>query len=448
MDQASYSRDPNPAEIHNWTFDDSFTMTESSDSGALTYKAGTRQLASVAGVATGFDAAGRRTTGNFGTAVFDAADRLTGIVRPDGTQLTHTYDYHGRRSASMTGTTVTYASPTENVETQAGTTVVWIQFANQRVAADVGGALTILHPNALGGMDLLTDAHGAYVTRVRQTPFGLARPGGSPPPAGSLATLALLLVGADVTGLICQGRRWYDPLVGQFLSPDPVITSVFTVGAFSPYLLCLGNPISLADPSGCSFLSVLEVIGIAVLAAACVVGAIWTGGATLVALGVLTANIGGWLLAGVAIGSLGGALAGELAAQKAGGNIWAGAFVGAILGGVTSLYGGIAGEGAAAGIDSLVGGTAAAGTTHTLMAFVAAGVIQGTLAGAGTGLATGFAGGKGTVEKALVSMAKGAAWGAALGALLGLGLGYATTLAQGQGGIWNAAAYAQKLASF
>ncbi len=52
--------------------------------------------------------------------------------------------------------------------------MVWIQFANQRVAADVGGALTILHPNALGGMDLLTDAHGAYVTSGPPDPV---RPG-------------------------------------------------------------------------------------------------------------------------------------------------------------------------------------------------------------------------------------------------------------------------------
>lgn len=450
LDQATYSHGTGAPEVHSWSFDDSFTMTTSSDSGAMTYKPGTHQLATAGGMATSFDAAGRRTTGTFGKAIFDAADRLTEVILPDGTQLTHTYDYQGRRSQSTSGGVETYSSPAENVEIQGATIVTWIRFGNQRVAADVGGTLSILHPNALGGVDLLTDAQGAYVTRVRQTPFGLTRPGGSPPPAGSAATLVLLLIGTDATGLVCQGRRWYDPLVGQFLSPDPVITGLFTVGALSPYLLCLGNPISLMDPSGCSFLSVLEIIGIAVLAAACVVGAIWTGGATLVALGVITANIGGWLLAGVAIGALGGALAGELAAQKAGGNLWAGAFVGAILGGSTALAGGVLGGAAATGIDGLVGGTAAG--THTLLAFVAAGAIQGTLAGAGTGLATGFAGGKGTVESALISMAKGAAWGAGLGALLGLGLG--SIVGTGLSGKatpdqwWNWGAFGQKFADF
>ena len=442
LDQASYSQGAGAPEVHTWSFNDSFTMTGSSDSGALTYKDGTHQLTAVGTTATSFDAAGRRTTGAFGTATFDAADRLTDVILPDGTQLTHTYDYLGRRSRSTADGTQTYSSPAENVEIQGTATVIWIQFGNQRVAADVGGTLVTLHPNALGDADLLTDAQGGYVTRVRQTPFGLTRPGGSPPPAGSAATLVLLIVGADATGLICQGRRWYDPLTGQFLSPDPIITSVFTIGAWSPYLLCLGNPVSLADPSGCSFLSVLEIIGVAVLAAACVVAAIWTGGASLVALGVITSNIGGWLLAGVAVGALGGALAGELAAQKAGGNLWAGAFVGAILGGATSLAGGALGSAVAGGLSGVVGGTGSLGS------YVVAGIVQGTIAGAGTGLATGFAGGKGTVESALISMAKGAAWGAVLGAVLGFGLGNAANTPQTQSGWWNWGAYVDKFATF
>jgi hypothetical protein len=225
-----------------------------------------------------------------------------------------------------------------------------------------------------------------------------------------------------------------------------MVTSVYTLGSWNSYVFCLGNPIALADPSGASFLSVLEIIGIAILAAACVVGAIFTGGATLVGLGIISANIGGWLLVGVAVGSLGGALAGEIAAQKAGGSLWAGAFIGALLGGATSLAGGALGGAAAGGIDALIGGT------KTFFSFVAAGAIQGTLAGAGTGLAVGFAGGKGSVEQALIAMAKGAAWGAALGALLGAGVGaIAGTGITGAGTpdkFLNIGAFGQKFADF
>ncbi|AIP63175.1 hypothetical protein DR62_1707 [Burkholderia thailandensis] len=446
LTSANYRQGASPADAHGWTFDDAFNATAVTDAGSLTYEPGTHRLASVGGAATAFDAAGRMTTGRFGAATFDAADHLSGVTLPDATQIAHTYDYQGRRVRSTQNGAQTYFSPTEDVEFQGGTAIVWITFGRQRIAADIGGALTFVHPNALGVMDLITDSGGAYGTRVRQTPFGYARPADGAAPAGGVAAVALALGAADATGLVCHGLRWYDPRVGQFISPDPVVTSVYTVGAWNPYVYCLGNPILLADPNGCSFLSVLEIIGVAILAAACVVGAIFTGGATLVALGVLSANIGGWLLAGVALGSLGGAIAGELAAQKAGGNLWAGAFLGAFLGGATSLIGGALGGAAAAGIDTLIGGT------KTFLSFVAAGAIQGTLAGAGTGLAIGYAGGKGNAESMLIAMAKGAAWGAVLGTLLGAGIGaIAGTGISGAAkpdNFLNIGAFGQKFADF
>jgi RHS repeat-associated protein len=443
---AQYAAGTVAADGHNWSFDNDFNLTASSDCGALTYRPGTHQLASVAGTAVTFDAAGRLTKGRFGSAAFDGADHLTGVTLADATQIAHTYDYQGRRSVSASAGAQTYFCPADNIEFHGGIAVVWINFGGQRVAADIGGSLSFFHPNALGVLDLITDVAGAYGARVRQTPFGLARPAAGVAPSGNAATLAAILGNTDATGLICLGLRWYDPSLCQFISPDPMVTSIYTLGAWNPYVYCLGNPILLADPTGGSFLTVLEIIGIAILAAACVVGAIWTGGASLVALGVITANISGWLLAGVAIGSLGGALAGELAAQKAGGNLWAGAFVGAFLGGATSLAGGVIGGAAAAGVDGLIGGT------KTLLSFVAAGAIQGAMAGAGTGLAVGYAGGKGTVESALIAMAKGAAWGATLGALLGAGVGaIAGTGLTGVGkpdAFLNIGAWAQKFADF
>ena len=451
LTQASYAQQAGTPEVHTWSFNDSFTMTTSSDGGALNYKADTHQLTSADGTATSFDAAGRRTAGLFGTATFDAADRLTAVTLPGGTQLAHTYDYLGRRSRSMSGGAQTYSSPVENVEIQGSTTVIWIQFGRQRVAADVGGTLSILHPNALGGADLLTDADGHYITRVRVTPFGLTRSEGSSPPAGAAAALVLLILGSDPTGLICQGRRWYDPLTGQFLSPDPFITGVFTVGAWSPYLLCLGNPIMLTDPTGCGSYSVLDIIGIALAAAAIVTLAVFSGGAALVALTVIgpaTAGAAIWgvsvgLLVGVAIGSFGGAIAGELAAQKAGGCVWAGAFMGAIIGGATSLIGGVLLSPLGSSAGSLISNT----TWSTLVKYAVAGALQGAVAGAGTGLAAGFAGGKGSAEGMLLAAAKGAAWGAAIGALVGAGVGYAT-LQKIPSGWWSWDAYCQKFGTY
>ncbi len=410
LTSAAYTQGTSALDAHSWGYDNAFNLVTSSDAGALTYTPGTHQLASVAGTAVTFDAAGRMSAGRVGKLKFDSSDHLSQVTTPTGSTITHTYGYDGRLVQTVAAASQSYLAPTDNFVVQNGQAVAWISFGALRVAADDDGTLCFLHPNALGNMDLITDASGAVATRVRLTPYGVLRPAAGTAVTGAAATIASLLSGADVTGLVCQGQRWYDPLVGQFISPDPFVNGIYTVGAWNPYLYGLGNPVSLSDPTGLDFWSVLEIIGIAVLAAACVVAAIWTGGASLVALGVLTANLSTGMLVGVAVGALGGALAGELAAQKAGGSIWAGAFIGAAIGGVTSLAGGVAG--------SLVG-TALKGLP--LLQYVATGAVQGLIAGAGTGLAVGYAGGKGSAEQMLVSAATGAAWGASLGALLGLG---------------------------
>ena len=410
LTSAAYRQGTSALDAHSWGYDTAFNLISSSDAGPLSYTAGTHQLASVGGTAVTFDAAGRMRAGRAGTMQFDASDHLTMVTMPSGVTVTHTYGHDGRLALTAAAGTQSYLAPTDNFVIQNGHQVAWIGFGPLRVAADTDGVLCFLHPDALGNMNLVTDATGAVVARVRLTPYGVVRPTAGAAAVGAGATIASLLSAADVTGLVCQGQRWYDPLTGQFISPDPFVNGIYTIGAWHPYLSCLGNPVALSDPSGMSFWSVLEVIGIAVLAAACVVAAVWTGGASLVALGLLTANLSTGTLIGVAIGALGGALAGELAAQKAGGNVWAGAFVGALLGGVTTLAGGALASVATSWLD---------GTP--LLQYAITGALEGQISGAGTGLAVGFAGGKGSAEQMLTAAAKGAEWGEDLGLLLSIG---------------------------
>jgi RHS repeat-associated protein len=51
-------------------------------------------------------------------------------------------------------------------------------------------------------------------------------------------------------GLIDMRGRTYDPLVGQFLSMDPVIASPFNRQTFNSYTYGLNNPLRFIDPSG------------------------------------------------------------------------------------------------------------------------------------------------------------------------------------------------------
>jgi RHS repeat-associated protein len=59
---------------------------------------------------------------------------------------------------------------------------------------------------------------------------------------------------SQIGELMALGERIYDPAVGRFLSPDPVLQQV------NQYAYTLGNPVWFADPSGRNFESVLEGI--------------------------------------------------------------------------------------------------------------------------------------------------------------------------------------------
>ena len=57
----------------------------------------------------------------------------------------------------------------------------------------------------------------------------------------------------NVFGLIDMNGRFYDPLLGRFLSPDPFIQSPDNPQNFNRYSYCLNNPLKYVDPSGYQF---------------------------------------------------------------------------------------------------------------------------------------------------------------------------------------------------
>jgi RHS repeat-associated protein len=398
------------ADTHAWAYDDSFLMTSSTDAGVVTYKTGTHQLASVAGTAVTFDAAGRMTSGRFGQMVFDSSDHLAQVTTLSGQSVAHTYAYSGVRARTTVGGVQTYLAPTDNFVIEGSHSIAWLSFGPLKLVAEVSGELWFLHPNALGKMDLVTDSAGHEASRMLLSPYGANRPSTGTAPTGGAEAVCAVLVSVDITGLVCLGQRWYDPSLGQFVSPDPFVTGIYTVGVWNPYLYCLGNPISLSDPNGLSFASIMEVVGIAALCAAIVVLTIVSGGAFLAGMGVLSSGLSTGMIVSVSIGAFGGAISGELSAQKSGGNVWDGALVGAYLGGATALAGGVLGSWVGSALKS----------TPWLM-YAASGAVQGLIAGTGSGLAVGYAGGAGTASQMWHSVEKGAMWGAAFGALLGLG---------------------------
>src|SRR5215469_5029162 len=54
----------------------------------------------------------------------------------------------------------------------------------------------------------------------------------------------------DNVGLIHMNGRVYDPVLGRFLSVDPVYQFPTNMQSLNPYSYVMNNPLSLTDPSG------------------------------------------------------------------------------------------------------------------------------------------------------------------------------------------------------
>ncbi len=54
----------------------------------------------------------------------------------------------------------------------------------------------------------------------------------------------------DGTGLYYYNARYYDPLIGRFISPDTIIPDPSNPQSFNRYSYCLNNPLKYIDPNG------------------------------------------------------------------------------------------------------------------------------------------------------------------------------------------------------
>ncbi len=62
-------------------------------------------------------------------------------------------------------------------------------------------------------------------------------------------------------GLIDMNGRFYDPVVGRFLSPDPYVQSPTNPQNYNRYSYCLNNPLKYTDPNGESAVLTAAIIG-------------------------------------------------------------------------------------------------------------------------------------------------------------------------------------------
>ncbi|AUX47305.1 uncharacterized protein SOCE26_088230 [Sorangium cellulosum] len=123
-------------------------------------------------------------------------------------------------------------------------------------AAGTADKTLYLHRDNLGSIDVLTnDAGGVHEPRSydnwgkrRMPTWDSAPPGsfaGSPVRQGFTGHEA-----DDELGLVNMRGRMYDPAIGRFLTPDPLVANPLFGQSFNPYSYVLNNPLAYVDPSG------------------------------------------------------------------------------------------------------------------------------------------------------------------------------------------------------
>ena len=191
------------------------------------------------------------------------------------------------------------------------------------------------HMNHLGGVNIVTNDSGAVVTVRQYKPYGeMYQNEGTVP----VSTLPFSFDGERQDGassLYYFNARFYNPVLGRFLSPDTEIHNPTVPQALNRYAFAGGNPIRYVDPSGHSWFDFLIA---ACIIAFILVIAIASGGAGAGLLVLAFGAIGFCVGADVALGT-GNSLGSDTFWEEA----LTGALVGASIGGG---LGNVAAEGA------------------------------------------------------------------------------------------------------
>ena len=178
---------------------------------------------------------------------YNAENRLTVVTNAVTGHVTRfVYDGDSNRVLRIgpEGTTVYIG---DYYEKQGSAVTKYYYVAAQRVAVRVNGTLYFLHTDHLGSTTLLTDQSQQVVARLGYRPYGDTR----------------YAIGNFPTDRRHTGQRWdsalalydyraryYDPLLGRFISADPLVPEPGNPQALNRYAYVYNNPLRYTDPSG------------------------------------------------------------------------------------------------------------------------------------------------------------------------------------------------------
>jgi RHS repeat-associated protein len=210
-----------------------------------------------------YDELGRLQQDPHRTLKWNAFD-LPWSVTQDGQTWTFLYGAYGERAKkSGPDETITYlAGLYEKHEGSHATRHVFHVLSSDGPVADViyseDGSSAVQYPlsDALGSTYAIADANGTVAERDYYDVWGLrSNPDGTPlenlPLFQSLSSSGFTdQEHDDDLVLINMQGRMYDPALGRFLSPDPLVGNPAFSQSWNSYSYVLNSPLNFTDPSG------------------------------------------------------------------------------------------------------------------------------------------------------------------------------------------------------
>ena len=207
--------------------------------------------ASVIGLA--YDVQGNLANKNGVVTAFDYGNRLRSTLG-----LTYRYDAEGRRvRQDSAGAQLKYSHYVKDGrlvwqrDEPAGKRISNVYLAGSLVAEfnrPIGSTtetLTYLHTDPLGSPIAKTNAAGSLIETSEYEPYGKLLNRANDDRMGYTGH-----VQDAATGFTYMQQRYYDPMIGRFLSVDPVTADSATGANFNRYWYANNNPYKFTDPDG------------------------------------------------------------------------------------------------------------------------------------------------------------------------------------------------------
>lgn len=243
-----------------YAYDADWNLTQIG-SRALSYDGTTRLTSDGIWTSYQYDAAGRPTSRSNGVVTeefsYDSLNRLTRVQRTGALPALVTLEYNhadllSRIVADGVGRRLVWDVSAEvpallEERSDSGTLMRRYVHGLGPVAVADGGSARILHLDALGSVSVVTTSDGSVASRYAFAAYGEQTLGSTD------SSTALRFAGeyfVPELNLYFLRARFYDPVAGRFLTPDPMDPEPAIPQSYNPYLYAAANPVRYTDPLG------------------------------------------------------------------------------------------------------------------------------------------------------------------------------------------------------